>query len=306
MNSRQLQYAIALSQTLNFSQVAEKLNISQPALSKQILGLEKELGVKLFDRSTIPLTLTPAGKHFIQGAQDLIYREAQLLRSIEQFKSGEAGQLIIGVTPFRSSYLIPEIVSKFREVYPNIQVTLQEAGSDLLRKEAAEGKYDFAVVNLPVDESTLDVLPLESDRLALVIPPNLMHLLPGCPNLQEVDFVECMNLPFVVVHKSQEMRRLFDSLCASHGFQPIIAAEVVSLTTAWAMACAGVAATILPLQFINQRYQEGGISIAGIKNAVYTRQPAIITRKGQYISAHARFAMDLLSHQASQTQKHHL
>ena len=63
MNSRQLHYAILLSQIRNFSQVAEKLDITQPALSKQILNLENELGVKLFDRNTIPLTLTPAGEH---------------------------------------------------------------------------------------------------------------------------------------------------------------------------------------------------------------------------------------------------
>ena len=303
MNSRQLQYAIALSQTLNFSQVAEKLNISQPALSKQILSLENELGVKLFDRGTTPMTLTPAGQHFIRGAQDLLYREDQLLRSLEQFKSGEAGQLVIGVTPFRSSYLIPDMVSKFRETYPNIQVRLQEAGSDLLRRDAADGKYDFAVVNLPVDETALDVIPLESDRLALVVPPNLMHLLPDCQNLSEMDFRMCQDFPFVVVHKEQEMRQLFEHLCAVHGFRPIIAAEVVSLTTAWSMACAGVAATILPLQFINQRRAEAGISVIGIKDAVYTRQPAIITRKGQYISNSARYAIDLLT---QQSKKHHL
>ena len=177
MNSRQLQYAIMLSQIRNFSQVAEKLNISQPALSKQILSLESELGIRLFDRTTTPLTVTPAGQHFIQGAADLVYKEDQLLRSMERFKSGEAGQLVIGVTPFRSSYLIPDIVKEFRTAYPHIQVKLHEAGSDMLRKEAAEGKFDFAVVNLPVDESALDIIPLESDRLALVVPSQWKHLL---------------------------------------------------------------------------------------------------------------------------------
>jgi len=72
MNSRQLQYAIKLSEVRNFSQVAEQLNISQPALSKQILSLEQELGVKLFDRNTSPLTLTPAGDIFIEEAKNYL------------------------------------------------------------------------------------------------------------------------------------------------------------------------------------------------------------------------------------------
>lgn len=294
MNSRQLQYAIALSEIGNFSQVAEKLNITQPALSKQILSLENELGVKLFNRGTTPLTMTPAGQYFIREAQELLYKEDQLLRTMEQFKSGQAGQLVIGSNPFRSSYLIPEIIKEFHAVYPNIRIKLLEENSEQLRKDAAEGKYDFAVVNLPVDESTLDVIPLESDRLVLVIPPEYKHLLPLESGCQEVDFGVCKDLPFVVLQKNQEMRQLFEKLCATYNFHPNIAAEVVGMTTSWSMASAGVGATILPLQFVRRRAVEG-MTVVGIKNTVYTRQPAIITRRGQYISPYARYAMDLLT-----------
>lgn len=298
MNSRQLQYAIALSEIGNFSQVADKLKISQPALSKQILNLESELGVKLFDRSTTPLTITPAGQHFIQEAQELLYKEDQLMRSMERFKTGESGQLVIGVTPFRSSYLIPDMVKAFRAAYPHMQVKLHEAGSDQLRKEAAEGKFDFAIVNLPVDESALDIIPLEPDRLVLVVPPECKSLLQVEDECQEIDIRDCKNLPFVVVQKTQEMRRLFEKMCAGHNFHPNIAAEVVSLTTAWSMACAGVAATILPLQFIKRNDHNSKVSIVSIKDAVYTRQPTIVTKRGQYLSDAAKHAISLLVEQA--------
>lgn len=295
MNSRQLQYAIMLSEIRNFSQVAEKLNISQPALSKQILGLEGELGVKLFDRTTTPLTVTPAGQYFIQEAQELLYREDQLIRSMEQYKLGDAGQLVIGVTPFRSSYLIPQIVKEFRTAYPSIQVKLIEAGSETLRKEAAEGRYDFAVVNLPVDESLVDVIPLEPDRLVLVVPQEWKHLLPPEATSGEIPFAACRELPFVVVQKNQEMRLLFEKLCTVNQFHPNIAAEVVGLTTAWAMVCAGVAATILPLQFVNQKTLDDNLSVVNIQNANYSRQPAIVTKRGQYLSDAAKFAISLLT-----------
>ena len=110
MNRKQLQYVIELSEDLNFSVVAEKLGITQPALSKQILSLEKELDVKLFDRNNIPMTLTAAGEHFVAEAKKLIYREDQLVRSMEDYKSGKLGKLEIGISPFRSLYLIPNIV----------------------------------------------------------------------------------------------------------------------------------------------------------------------------------------------------
>ena len=178
MNSRQLEYAIALSEVCNFSQVAEKLNITQPALSKQILSLESELGVKLFDRSTTPMTLTAAGDSFIQQARELLFRQEQLVHSMSRFQSGEAGRLVIGVSPFRALYMIPQMAKKVREKFPGVQIVLHETGSDTLRKEITEGKYDFAIVNLPVDESVLDITPLEQDMLALAVPNTMLDLLP--------------------------------------------------------------------------------------------------------------------------------
>lgn len=295
MNSRQIQYAILLSQVRNFSQVAEKLHISQPALSKQILSLEQELGVKLFDRNSQPLTLTPAGEHFIREAKALLYKEEQLLRSMERFQSGEAGQLTIGITPFRSSYLISNVIKKVREKFPGTRIKLHEAGSDILRKEAAEGKYDFAIVNLPVDDSVLEVKPLEPDKLVLAVPNSLIGKIAKNCTDAEIDFKDCKDLPFVVVGETQEMRRLFDKLCATADFIPNIAAEVVSLTTAWTIARSGIGATILPWQFVTQAPLDEKLVILEMKDAAYTRQPVVVTRRDQYKTDAAKYAIELLT-----------
>lgn len=296
MNSRQLQYAIALSETCNFSQVAEKLNITQPALSKQILALEKELDVKLFDRNTIPLTLTAAGESFIRQAKELLYRQEQLEHSMAQYRSGEAGRLVIGISPFRTLYLIPHIIQKVRNKFPGVQVQLMEAGSDTLRKEVADGKYDLAIVNLPVDEAVLDVFPLEADTLALAVPNNMLHLLPKDVTAKsEIDLAVCKELPFIVVGKSQEMRILFDRLCAQAEFIPNIAMEVVGLASAWAMAHAGIGATVLPYQFLSNETFDRDITLFTLKGNITSRQPVIVTRRGKYISPYAQYTIDLLT-----------
>ncbi len=295
MNSRQLQYAVMLSETGNFSQLAEKLNITQPALSKQILSLEKDLGVQLFNRNTNPVTLTAAGEYFINSARDILYKQDQLFRSMEQFKSGDKGQLVIGITPFRSSYLIPGIIKKLREAFPGVQVKLIEEGSDVLRKDAAEGKFDFAVVNLPVDEAVLDVTLIEPDRLVLVATDEFIENHPLLKGKKEIVFMECKDIPFVVVSANQEMRILFDKLCASSAVQPDIAAEVVGLTTAWEMACSGVAATLLPLQFVKRENTVRPVTVIELKDNIYLRQPAVVVKHGQYISDYARYAVDLLT-----------
>ena len=296
MNSRQLEYAIALSEVCNFSQVAEKLNITQPALSKQILSLESELGVKLFDRSTTPMTLTAAGDSFIQQARELLFRQEQLVHSMSRFQSGEAGRLVIGVSPFRALYIIPQMAKKVREKFPGVQIVLHETGSDTLRKEITEGKYDFAIVNLPVDESVLDITPLEQDMLALAVPNTMLDLLPESAKANgEIDLIDCAQLPFVVVGKNQEMRILFDRLCAQADFQPNIAMEVVGLTTAWSMVQAGIGATILPLQLLRSEVFSKNISLFILRDNKFSRQPVVVTRRGKYLSEYARYAIELLT-----------
>ncbi len=295
MNSRQLHYAVLLSEIGNFSQVAESLNITQPALSKQILSLEKDLGIQLFDRNQNPVILTAAGEYFIREAKELLYKETQLLRSMEQFKTGDKGQVVIGITPFRSTYLIPETVKRIRKKFPGIQVKLAEEGSESLRKDAAEGKFDFAVVNLPVDESVLDVILIEPDKLALVVSAEMAENNSLLAQRDEIDFSECKDIPFVVLGTNQEMRQLFERLCASSDVKPQIAAEVVNLTSAWEMACAGVGATLLPVQFIDVEKKGRQMKVIKLKNSIYLRQPAVVVKKGQYLSPYARYAINLLT-----------
>lgn len=293
MNSRQWQYAVLLSKTRNFSQVAEKLNISQPALSKQILALENELGVKLFDRNTTPLALTPAGEHFIAEAEALLYKENQLMRSMERFKSGEAGTLNIGITPFRSSYLIADVLRRVRDKFPGIQIRLHEEGSDLVRRDAAEGKFDFAIVNLPVDDSVLDVHPLATDRLVLIVPKALADKLPD-PTASHVSMEDCRELPFAVVGATQEMRQLFDKLCARANFTPTIAVEAVNLMTLYTIARAQIAATVLPYPFVSQMPSDD-LRILDIEKAPYMRHPVVVTRRDQALSQAAQYAVQLLT-----------
>lgn len=297
MNTKQIQYALALSETLNFSQVAEQLGISQPSLSKQIQQLEKELGVKLFDRNHSPLTMTAAGEYFVRNARELVYKEEQLRKVLEKFRSGENGRLVIGVTPFRSLYLMPELVKKIRNQYPGVQVSLQEINSTQLRKDAAEGKFDLAIVNMPVDTSLLDVTPLEPDTLVLAVHKSMVGKLPATKDGQypAVEFEQIKELPFVVLSSGQELRQLFDGLCTAADFQPNIAAEVMGVTSAWAMARAGVGVALLPLQFVHSQNFDDNLSLYIVKNSLYSRQPVIVTRRGQVRTPYADFAIRLLT-----------
>lgn len=298
VNNKQLYYAIELSKTLNFSQVSQKLGISQPALSKQIMSLEKELGVILFERRKNPMELTAAGEFFFDEAKALLYREQQLYRSMEKFNMEKMGNLVIGISPFRSLYILPDVCKKVKEKYNEVKIILrEEARSEDVRRNAAEGKYDFAIANLPVDESALDVIPIEQDILVLAVHKKMIDLM-GCheyKEMQEVDFRSCSELPFVVVGKTQEMRQLFEKNCVASNMRPNIAMEVVGLSTAWAMVHAGIGATLLPLQYVKKMNNDDSVAIFIPKCHTNVRQPAIIVKHGQYMPEYAKYAISLLS-----------
>jgi len=241
--------------------------------------------------------LTPAGEYFVRNARELLYKEEQLRKALQQYNSGESGRLSIGITPFRSLYIMPELVKNLRKRYPNVTVSVKEVTSTQLRKDAAEGKYDLAIVNLPVDTSLLDVIPLEQDTLVLAVHNSMTDGLPtsGDGKYPVIDFGLVGHLPFVVMTQGREMRQLFNGLCAAADFQPVIACEVMGVTSAFSMVQAGVGATLLPLQFVHNQNFDSNLSIYIVKNSIFSRQPVIVTRRGQFISPYADYAIRLLT-----------
>ena len=294
MNSRQLQYAIMLAKTRNFSQAAQNLNMSQPAFSKHIISLENELGVKLFGRGTNPLSLTPAGEFFIEKAQKMVFEEDVLLKTMEKYKSGERGKLIIGAVPFRSSYMIPALIKKIKDRFPLLKVELREHGLSILKEELLGGEYDFAIMNLPVAEPEFETIPLEKDILVLAVPEKYESLAKTNKRGSIKDLSTVENIPFVTVGKEQEMRKLFDALCIEGNIEPNIYATVTGVATAWEVVKSGEAATIIPRQFAQARGDYNGVKLFEIENIPYIRQPAVVTRKGQFVSEYAAFAIEQL------------
>ncbi len=297
MNSRQLQYAVVLSEVLNISAAAEKLNITQPALSKQILTLEKELGASLFDRSTTPLTITPAGETFIREAKEILFRHSELMRSMQDFKDGNLGRLTIGISPFRASYFLSDIILGLKQEFPGLQIVLNENNSAQLLKDTIDGKVDFSILNLPVDETQLDADELSPEPIMLAVPHLLADKISAKAEKGKypiIDISQCQDIPFIALSKTQELRILFDKICAESGFTPDIVVQVVGITTAYNLARSGIGAAVLPLRFVKAYNTDSELAVFALKNASSRRRAAIITRKGQHITQYAKRATELI------------
>ena len=108
------------------------------------------------------------------------------------------------------------------------------------------------------------------------------------------DLAACEKLPFAVLTAEQEMRKLFDRLCAIAGVQPPLFAEVTGVTTARQMVLDGYAAALLPLRFIENEARQNRVTLLPLPEVSYSRTPAVVIRRGQYVSEYASAAMELL------------
>ena len=130
MTLTQLRYLVALDNSRHFRQAAALLGTSQPNLSTQLRNLEKELGVQLLDRSAKPIAPTQVGEQVIAQAR-VILGEAERLEIIVKGITGEmAGELRIGMLPTLAPYLVPLVIAKFSDRYPDVKIEVQELPAD--------------------------------------------------------------------------------------------------------------------------------------------------------------------------------
>lgn len=137
MELRQLYYALKVAEERNFSRAAEKLHIAQPSLSQQILKLEKELDVSLFDRTTNSVELTYAGERFTEAAGRILDLTEQLKNEMRDISDVKKGKLVIGSMPMTGAHLLPIILPAFQAKYPGIEIHLVEETSrhgEIIRK----------------------------------------------------------------------------------------------------------------------------------------------------------------------------
>ena len=122
MDSKQLQYILKVAECQNITRAAEQLYVSQPALSSFISKVEEELGAKIFNRSTTPLTLTQAGECYVKTAKKILALQENLKEEVENINCCREGVIRIGLSDMRATSLLPFVLPEFQRLYPNIRI----------------------------------------------------------------------------------------------------------------------------------------------------------------------------------------
>ena len=169
---RQMRYFDALATTRHFGRAAEMVHISQPALSAQIMEMEKYLGARLVERMRTSTMLTQKGQEVLLHVRAIL-QQVDLLEQTARKGSGLLEGLIrIGIIPTVAPYLVPQFIPHLRRTYPSVEVELREAVTDRLMTDLSTGKLDAVIAALPLDIEGIQTRPLFTDRFYMAVAEN--------------------------------------------------------------------------------------------------------------------------------------
>ncbi len=153
MTLQQLEYILAVDTHRNFIKAADSCYITQPTLSMQIQKLEDELGIKIFDRSKLPVVPTAIGQGVLEHARRVLHARNELNRFIEDQKGKISGQLRIGIIPTLAPYLLPIFVPAFIKKYPDIKLIIHELMTEHIVSYLKDEKIDAGILVTPLNEA---------------------------------------------------------------------------------------------------------------------------------------------------------
>lgn len=169
MNLRDLEYLVAVADTLHFGQAAKRVHVSQPTLSMQLKKLEETLGVQLFERSNRQVMLTNTGREIVARARRAL-DEVTAMKHIARAASDPlAGTLRIGLFPTLAPYLLPSLMPKLNAAFPKLHLLLIEEKTPELIHQLESGAIDCALLAMPVHADMLQGLPLFTEPFLLAM-----------------------------------------------------------------------------------------------------------------------------------------
>lgn len=175
MNINQLRYFITAAECQSFTKAASRHYISQTAITQQIRALEESLGVKLFNRSSRPLTLTPAGTAFLQDSKVIVEKMDMASRRVHEASVGFVGKLRIGYTKGFERSNLPDIIRTFHEKFPNVLVSCYRCDTDELATGIFKGSFDIIFTwdsNEISSSSDIETMLIETSPLVAALYPN--------------------------------------------------------------------------------------------------------------------------------------
>lgn len=249
------EYVYAVYQEKSFSKAAEKLFISQPALSAAIKKVENEVQTQLFNRNTNPIQLTPAGEYYIKNIEKVMEIENEMKLHFQELSKNRKKALTIGSSAYFCAHILPSILQEFQRLHSDYTIDLIEANAADLKRGLNDGELDFIIDVDTLDSKFFVSRVLKQESIILAVPScyrinttlskfrlSFDQVKSGAfldAHYQSVDMGYFMNEPFIFLKKGNDSYKRGMKMCNAAGFKPYVAMYVDQLLTSYYIACGG-------------------------------------------------------------------
>lgn len=284
---RQLRVFLSVAQRGNFSRAGEYIGLTQPAISRAIVELESQLGLKLLDRTTREVVLTEAGRSLKVRIGRLIEELDQTLQEVADLGQARAGKVRVASSPTLSANLMPACIARCERQAPGIQLILLDRIQQDVLASVRSGEVDFGVVIEPPSAQDLHCEVVMTDPFVLVTAPG--HAL---AKKASVRWTALHDQSLVVLDHASGSRRLIDDALLAHGASCHIKQELGHPTTVFRMVEAGIGISVMPALSV----PDSGLPGLKVLPLIPTveRQIMLVRRRNRALGPLAQYVWDLI------------
>jgi DNA-binding transcriptional LysR family regulator len=282
MDTRQLAAFCTVVERKSFSQAAERLGVTQPAVSLQVRALEERLGQRLLDRSGRRVEPTEAGLHLYRNAQRILQAEEQLLADLAADETGELrGRLAIGASTGPGAHLVPLLLCQFAGSYPELRIALTVADTHAVIEQVAERDLEFGVVGARRPRRGLEFEPLTQDEIVLAVPPD--HRYAG----GEIPFEELRGETLISMQQGAGMRQVLEEVLRRAGLRLRDLESRLELglqESVKSAVSAGHGVAFISRTAVEAELEAGSLAIARVAGLEPSRQIYVVRARGRTLS----------------------
>ncbi|HWM81734.1 MAG TPA: LysR substrate-binding domain-containing protein [Pseudolabrys sp.] len=298
MELRELRNFIRVARAGSINRAAIELRLAQPALSRQIAKLERELGVALFARYGRGVRLTAAGSLLLERAETIGDLVRQTGEEIREERAPSGGRIVIGLPPASGRLLVAPLVERFQRERPLMSLQIREGATSALQDWLLDKRIDVAMLYNPPPLETLDIRPLATERMWLIGPPPAPRKTFSRPG--PVRFRDLADIPLALPSLAHNNRRLVEQAALEHGIRLRIKLEVDSVAFAKAIVEQGVAHTILTFAAVQEEVALRRLSAHAIARLGVSTRVSIVTLLDRQLPRLVQDARDMVHDVARQ------
>lgn len=256
MDLRQLRHFVTVAQELHFGRAAERLHMTQPPLSQSIQALEEELGLRLFERTKRSVALTAVGLQWLPHAQRVLDDAAALPAMASRLARGEVGLLRLAFVSIADYHLLPSIISQYKTLYPQVEISLQESTSDLQIEALLDASIDAGLIIPPPHlrlPAALTYLPLIREPLVAAVPDSWIASRRIRRRQGRISLPDIAHEPLIIFPRQSApaFHDIITHFYADHGAVPRMGQPAIQMQTIISLVSAGLGIALVPRSLQN-------------------------------------------------------